>query len=62
MRIEEQVMGDEEALAQLAQEVGQELLQEERGALLRVAKGLGGMEEARLLARSTGHADLFEGH
>lgn len=62
MRIEEQVMGDEAAWAQMAQEVAQELLSEERGALLRVAKGLGGIEEAKLLARSTGHADLFEGH
>lgn len=61
MRIDEQIMGDEAAWHQMAQEVAQELLSDERGALLRIAKGLGGIEEARLLARSTGHNDLFEG-
>lgn len=62
MRIEEQVMGNEAAWHQYGQEVAQQILDDERGALRLVSKGLGGMKEARLLARSLGHFDLFGEH
>jgi hypothetical protein len=59
MRLEEQVMGDEAAWQQLAQDIGNELLEDERAALRRVAQGTATWHDAALLARSLGHNELF---
>jgi len=60
MRIEEQVMGDEAAWQQLAQECAQVLLSDERAALRKVALGTATWRDAALLARSLGHEDMVD--
>ncbi len=60
MRIEEQAMGDEAAWRQFAEQTAEEFLDAERGALLRVANGLGNKSDAVFLARSRGRNDVAD--
>ncbi len=53
------MMGDE-SWAQFAELTAQQFLEEERGALLRVANGLGSIHDAAFLARSRGREEVAQ--